>query len=504
MADVVGREFDIIVVGAGNAATCSALSAVENGASVLMLETAPKDSRGGNSAFTGGAFRFSYNGVDDLMELCPSLADEDLDNIDFGTYTHDQYYDDIFRMTQYRSDADLIEVLVTNSFDTAKWMTTHGIDLIPATGRQAFKVDGKFKFWGGLALRINGGGEQLVQTLHDTAEKAGIEVLYEATATDLLYDEDRGVHGVRCRHKGKVLNLESKAVVLACGGFESNQEMRARYLGPGWDLAKVRGTEYNNGEGLNMALDIGAMPYGHWSGCHAVAWDLNAPPYGDLDIGDQFQKHNVPFSIVVNANGERFRDEGEDFHSYCYARYGGEILQQPGMFAWQIFDQKVTHLLRSEYHIRRITKVSADTIEELAAKLDGVNPERFIQTVKEFNDSVRTDIPFDPNVHDGRCTEGLAINKSNWANPLDTPPFDAYAVTAGVTFTFGGIKVSTKAEVERTGKRAIPGLYAAGEMVGGLYFHNYASGTGLMAGATFGRIAGREAAEHVKMLGQAR
>lgn len=497
MSDIDVAGIDIIVVGAGNAATCAALSAVESGAKVLMLETAPKDFRGGNSAFTGGAFRFSYNGVDDLMQLCPSLADEDLDNIDFGTYTHDQYYDDIFRMTQYRSDADLIEVLVTNSFDTAKWITGLGIDLIPATGRQAFKVDGKFRFWGGLALRINGGGEQLVQTLHDRAEQAGIRVVYEATAIDLLYDGTRGVYGVRCRHGGKTHDLEAKAVILACGGFESNQAMRARYLGPGWDLAKVRGTEFNNGEGLEMAMRIGAMPYGHWSGCHAVAWDLNAPPYGDLAIGDQFQKHNVPFSIVVNANGERFRDEGEDFHSYCYARYGGEILQQPGMFAWQIFDQKVTHLLRSEYHIRRITKVTAESIEELAPKLEGVNAQNVIRTVEAFNAACRTDIPFDPNVRDGRCTEGLAINKSNWANPLDTPPFEAYAVTAGVTFTFGGIKVSTLAEVERHGKKTIPGLYAAGEMVGGLYFHNYASGTGLMAGATFGRIAGREAAKYV-------
>jgi tricarballylate dehydrogenase len=502
MSDIDTTGIDIIVVGAGNAATCAALSAVEHGAKVLMLETAPKDSRGGNSAFTGGAFRFSYNGVDDLMQLCPSLADEDLDNIDFGTYTHEQYYDDVFRMTQYRSDADLVEVLVTNSFETAKWMTTHGIELIPALGRQAFKVDGKFKFWGGLALRINGGGEQLVATLHETAEKAGIRVVYEATAVDLLHDGGSGggsgVYGVRVRHGGRTHDLKAKAVVLACGGFESNQAMRARYLGPGWDLAKVRGTEFNNGEGLEMALRIGAMPYGHWSGCHAVAWDLNAPPYGDLAIGDQFQKHNVPFSIVVNANGERFRDEGEDFHSYCYARYGGEILQQPGMFAWQIFDKKVTHLLRSEYHIRRITKVSADTIEALAEKLDGVNAANFVRTVKEFNAACRTDVPFDPNVHDGRCTDGLRINKSNWANPLDTPPFDAYAVTAGVTFTFGGIKVSTLAEVERHGKKKIPGLYAAGEMVGGLYFHNYASGTGLMAGATYGRIAGREAAKFVK------
>ena len=496
MANFIRPDVDVIVVGAGNAACASAASAVENGSSVVMIETAPEDMRGGNSAFTGGAFRFSHNGVDDLMDLCPSLADEDLENIDFGTYTHEQYYDDIFRMTQYRADGDMCEILVTNSYETAKWMTTYGVDLIPAMGRQAFKVDGKFRFWGGLALRINGGGEQLVKNWHEQMSKIGVDVLYECTAIGLLHDEGEGVHGVRVRYQGQEHDIAAKSVILACGSFESNAEMRARYLGPGWDLAKVRGTAYNNGAGLQMALDLGAMPYGHFSGAHAVAWDLNAPPYGDITIGDQFQKHNVPFAVVLNSKGERFRDEGEDFHSYVYARYGGEILKQPGMCAFQIFDAKVQHLLRSEYRCRFLTKYSADTIEELAGKIEGMDAARMIKTIEEFNAACRTDIPFDPNVHDGRCTEGLSINKSNWANPIDEPPFDAYAVTAGVTFTFGGVKVSGRTEVERADGSAIKGLYAAGEMVGGLYFHGYASGTGLMAGATFGRIAGREAAVH--------
>jgi tricarballylate dehydrogenase len=496
MASIDTSDIDVIVVGAGNAACASAASAVENGSKVLMIETAPENSRGGNSAFTGGAFRFSYNGIDDLMALCPSLADEDLDTIDFGTYTHEQYYDDIFRMTQYRADGDMCEILVTNSYESAKWMTSHGVDLIPATGRQAFKVDGKFRFWGGLALRINGGGEQMVMNWHEQMKKLGVKVIYECTATGLIHEESTGVTGVIVRHQGEEHELRAKSVVLACGGFESNAAMRAQYLGPGWDLAKVRGTAYNNGAGLKMALDLGAMPYGQFSGCHAVAWDVNAPPYGDITIGDQYQKHNVPFAVVVNANGDRFRDEGEDFHSYVYARYGGEILQQPGMFAFQIFDAKVQHLLRSEYRCKFLTKYSGNTIEELASKMEGANAANVVKTVKEFNEACKGDVPFDPNIHDGLCTEGLAINKTNWANRIDEPPFDAYAVTAGVTFTFGGVKVSGQTEVERSDGSLIKGLYAAGEIVGGLYFHGYASGTGLMAGATFGRIAGREAAVH--------
>lgn len=340
-----------------------------------------------------------------------------------------------------------------------------------------------------------GGGPGLVQQLHDAAEREGVRVFYEAQATKLLHDDD-GVHGVRLKLKGRTAEIRAKAVVLACGGFQSNVEMRTRYLGPGWELAKVRGTRFNTGDGIRMALEIGASPYGHWSGCHAVGWDMNAPEFGDLAVGDGFQKHSYPFSIMVNAKGQRFLDEGADFRNYTYAKYGREILMQPGQFAWQIFDSKVTHLLRDEYRIKQVTKVKANTLEELAAKLEGVNPEAFLKTVREYNAAVRTDIPFNPNSKDGRCTEGLSIPKSNWANTIDQGPFEAYAVTCGITFTFGGLRINTKAEVQDTSLATIPGLYAAGELVGGLFYFNYPGGTGLMNGAVFGKIAGEQAAVH--------
>ena len=290
-------------------------------------------------------------------------------------------------------------------------------------------------------------------------------------------------------------DLRAGAVVLACGGFESNPEMRARYLGPNWDLAKVRGTKYNTGIGHRMAIDIGAAVAGHWSGAHAVQWDMNAPPYGDLSVGDRFQKHNYPFGVLVNARGERFLDEGLDFHSYTYAKYGHEVMKQPGLFAWQIFDAKIVHLLREEYRIARITKEQANTLEELAPKLTGVDTAAVLDTLRQYNAAPRPDVPFNPNVHDGLRTMGLSIDKTNWAQVLDTPPFHAYGVTAGVTFTFGGLKTTTSAEVEDTSGVPIPGLYAAGEILGGLYFHNYGSGTGLVAGVVFGRIAGKQAAD---------
>jgi tricarballylate dehydrogenase len=485
---------DVLVIGAGNAAANAALQARELGASVAMLETAPQEARGGNSAFTGGAFRFAFTTIEDLIALAPDIRDLDLVNIDFGSYTSEQYYDDMHRLTDYRCDPELTDILISDSYAAALWLKKIGVRFQPALGRQAFNIGGKFKFWGGLACHLLGGGTQLVATLHEAVEKAGIKVLYSTTAVGLIHEGGR-VRGVRAKRGGEDVELRAQAVVLACGGFESNPEMRARYLGPNWDLVKVRGTRFNNGWGHRMAIELGAATHGHWSGAYAVQWDVNAPPYGDLSVGDRFQKHNYPFGIIVNARGERFVNEGADFHSYTYAKYGHEVLKQPGLFAWQVFDQKIVGLLREEYRIPRITKEMANTFEELAPKLTGVDAKGFLNTMREFNAAPRPHIPFNPNIHDGLCTSGLAIDKTNWANTLDAPPYHAYGVTTGITFTFGGLRVSTKAEVLDTTQAPLRGLYAAGEIVGGLYYHNYGSGTGLVAGVVFGRIAGCEAAK---------
>ncbi|MBO0712918.1 MAG: FAD-dependent oxidoreductase, partial [Acetobacteraceae bacterium] len=331
---------DVLVVGAGNAALCAAISAHENGAKVLMLEAAPFEERGGNSHFTGGAFRFAFSGIDDLVAVLPSLAQQNLADVDFGTYSEAEFFDDLFALTQYRTDADLAEILVRGSRDTASWFVRQGVKLEPGLGRQAYQVDGKFKFWGGLALQIWGGGPEMLKALYANVERRGTPISFATPAVGLLCEDGR-IIGVAAEQRGKRVEIRAGAVVLACGSFESNPEMRARYLGPGWELAKVRGTRFNMGAGLSMALAIGARPHGHWSGCHSVAWDVNAPPYGDLAVGDQFQKHNYPFGILINARGERYVDEGANFHSHTYAKYGAEIVKQPGMFAWQVFDAKV-------------------------------------------------------------------------------------------------------------------------------------------------------------------
>ena len=269
------------------------------------------------------------------------------------------------------------------------------------------------------------------------------------------------VSGVRAQRKGKAAEFRAKSVVLASGGFEANPEMRTRYLGPGWELAKVRGSRFN--------------------------------------VGDQFQKHSYIFGLLINASGKRFVDEGWDFHSFTYAKYGGEVLKQEGQFAWQVFDSKVTKLLRSEYRIKFMTKVSANTLEELAPKLEGVNAQQFLKTVKDFNAAVKKDVKFDHTIKDGKGTVGIEPQKSNWAQPLDTPPYDAYMTTCGITFTFGGLRIDKETgQVLDVNFHPIAGLYTAGEMVGGLFYFNYPSGTGLVSGAVFGKLAGASAGKAAK------
>ena len=491
-------SYDVIVLGGGNAAMCAALSARESGARVLVLERAPQDKRGGNSAYTGGGFRMVHHGAADIKKIVPDLTDDEIARTDFGEYSAEQYLDDLGRITQYYIDPDLAETIVKESTGTVHWMRDRGIRFMPNYGRQAYNVNGRFKFFGGVVIFANGGGTGLMELHYKAAEKHGIEVRYQTRATALLQGK-AGVEGVRVTANGVPEEIRARAVVLACGGFEANREMRTRYLGPGWDMAKVRGTRYNTGDGISMALEIGAQSYGQWSGCHSVAWERYAPDFGDVNAPHAGYRHSYPFGIMVNADGKRFVDEGADFRNYTYAKYGRVVLQQPGSFAWQIFDQQVKHLMRDEYKLRGATKVQADTLEGLVEKMQDVHPQNFLDTVRDYNASIKRDVPFDPNVKDGRTTVGLAIDKTNWANPLEKSPFEAYSVGCGITFTFGGLKIDPATHVLDMEDAPIPGLYAAGELVGGLYYFNYPGSTGLMAGSVFGRIAGREAAAHAKI-----
>jgi len=486
-------DWDVIVVGAGNAAMCAALSAAEQGVRVLVLEKATKEDRGGNSTFTAGGFRFCHDGVDDLRtDILDDMTDGEYDSIgNLPSLSEDQFMEILMRITEHQADEDLGRILISQSRDTMRWMRKHKIRFIPMFGRQSFKIDGKHHFYGGVNIEAVGGGWGLVDMLMQAADRMGITVLYETGLRDLIQDESGAVTGVRAFGPDGYVNFKAKSVVLACGGFESNPEMRVRYLGPGWELCRVRGTQHNTGDGINAALRIGARPHGGWSSCHAVQWDISAPPYGDRVVLDNFQKHSYPIGIVVNLNGERFIDEGADYRNHTYAKYGKEVMNQPQRTAIQIFDSKTHDMVRDEYRIREVTKGTGNTIEELAEEL-GINPVGLRKTVDEFNAACQPG-EYNPSILDGVSTKGLAVPKSNWALPIDQGPFFGYVVTCGITFTFGGLKIDTDGRVLDLVDKPIPGLYAAGELVGGIFFQNYPGGTGLLNGSVFGRLSGKNA-----------
>ena len=488
--------WDVAVVGCGNAALCAAISAREQGARVVVLEKAPEDERGGNSFFTAGGFRFVHDGLEDVCtDVLTDLSEAEKARIELPTHDRQYFYDTLMKVTRHQAEEDLAWTLIDESRPAMAWLRGNGVRFVPMFGRQSYEVDGKQVFYGGVNIEAVGGGAGLVDFLLRRAAAVGVEIRYETGAAGLVQDETGRVTGLRLRTPKGYEVLETGAVVLACGGFEANPEMRARYLGHGWDLARVRGTRHNTGDGIRMALEAGARPHGNWSGCHSVGWDISAPAYGDRAVGDNFQKHSYPLGIMVNLDGERFVDEGEDYRNLTYVRFGRAIMEQPHRWCAQIFDAKTVHMLRDEYRIREITKVEADSIEELAAGLE-IDPQALAKTVREFNAACRSSNAYNPAVLDGVSTEGLSPDKTNWALPLDSPPYVAFVTTTGVTFTFGGLQIDDRNRVQDLSGRPMDGLYAAGELVGGLFFENYPGGSGLMSGSVFGRRAGRFAAEY--------
>lgn len=491
------QSYDVIVVGAGNAAFCAAHAAREAGASVLMLDKAPQEWSGGNSYFTAGATRTTYSGLDDLRPLLSDLSDELAAITDLPPYTPADFAQDMRRVTEGRCDPELTTMLVDSIAATVRWLHEKGIQWRLMYDRQSFFAHGRHQFWGNLALGVAGQGPGLIQQHTGIASRTGIEIRYESPVIALELGPDGAITGVICHGPNGRETLHADAVILACGGFEADPRMRASYLGPNWDLAKVRGTPYNTGEGLRMALDVGAQPYGHWSGCHAIQWDSAAPRSGDRAIGHRFSKQSYPLGIVVNRDAARFVDEGADFRNYTYAKYGAEVLKQPGAIAYQLFDAKTEPLLRQEeYTAPGVSRYEAGTIRELASAA-GLSPAALCATVDAFNAAVQPG-DFQPSVKDGKRTVGISPPKSNWAQPLDNPPYYAFAVTCGITFTFGGLKVDRSSGVLDRSNQPLPGLYAAGEVVGGLFYHNYPGGSGLSSGMVFGRRAGSSAAAYAR------
>jgi succinate dehydrogenase/fumarate reductase flavoprotein subunit len=337
-----------------------------------------------------------------------------------------------------------------------------------------------------MVLSVVDGGKGLVAQHTEAAKQAGVEIRYSTTLTGLRVLSGRVV-GVKLKEE----SISTSAVILCCGGFEASPRLRAQYLGPNWDLAHVRGTPFNTGDGLEISLrEVNAKFVGNWSGCHSVAWDANSPSNsGSRELTNQYTKSGYPLGIMVNSEGERFVDEGIDMRNFTYASFGREILRQPGGFAFQIWDKTGLEWLREEEYGDNVTKkIQAESIEELADKLgeEGlVNRDRFVRTIQDYNDAIashRTENPkakFDPSVKDGLSTQsspkGLALPKSNWALPIKQAPYVAVKVTCGITFTFGGVAVNpqTAAVISNADGSGIPGLWAAGEIVGGCFYGNY-------------------------------
>ncbi|KAI6846968.1 FAD/NAD(P)-binding domain-containing protein [Hortaea werneckii] len=460
---------DVLVIGGGNAGFSAAIAAKEAGAGhVVLIDKCPEDWAGGNSYFTAGAMRTVHGGLDDLSSIVNNVDDGLLEKIDLDPYTDQEFRNDMDRICQGQSDPILSEALIKGSRESVQWLADHGV-----------------------------------------------EVHYSTAATKLHKDSTSdAVGGVSVEQNARPALIQTKAVILAAGGFEANSRMRAHYLGEGWDRAYVRGTPYNTGDLLDIAVrDISAKKAGNWSGCHCTCWDANAPTdSGDRGVSNEFTKSGYPMGVMINAHGERFVDEGVDYRNYTYAIFGRAILQQPGGIAYQIYDKKSIPWLRSEeYRDEVVRKIHGSSIEDLAGNLasgEGLqNTEKFVQTLQQFNTAAHAYRDENPHqqwnlaVKDGLSTQSsshkLALPKTHWALPIDEPPFLAVKVTGGITFTFGGLEVEpeTTGVISSATSQPVPGLFCAGEMLGGLFYGNYPGGSGLTSGTVFGRRAGIAAAD---------
>lgn len=489
LAPALPSRVDVIVVGGGNAGFSAAHAAALRGRSVLLLERGRADMSGGNSFYTAGATRIAHDGFDDLAGFVETDARHAQTEV--PAYSSAEYTADLVKVTNGKNDPELTRVLTEESGDTLRWLSELGLKYRLMYERQAYeRPDGSFLFWGGLHVGNVGGGEGLMADHAAVAARLGVDVQYGVTVTGLV-STNGAVTGVTYSQGDAVGGeIAAASVVLAAGGFETNAELRGKYLGAGWEHAKVRGTPYNDGALLEAALGLGAVPGGDWSTCHSVQWDaFTEQNESNRELTNRLTRGGYPMGIIVNRDGERFLDEGADYRNYTYAKYGKVILKQPGSIAYQIFDAEHRALLRAEeYDMPGISVQSADTLEELA-DLIGVDADALVETVLVFNASIDRSVVWDPTVKDGRRAD-VTPPKSNWAAPLEQGPFYAFAVTCGITFTFGGLKSDTHGRVLDAAGTHLAGLYVCGEMLGGLFSENYPGGSGLAAGMVFGRRAG--------------
>jgi len=459
------ETYDIVIVGCGMAGLAAALRTTDEGASVVVLEKSPEKHRGGHTRFTE-SFRIP-------------TADIDLDaEFNVEDYTSSDFYSDIMNVTNYRADPDLTDRVANDSAETFEWLTAFGIDWEYQAPHPGYT-----------AGRVWLDGEEFIDELVAVLEDRDATIRYKAEAHDIVRNDEGRVTGVEARVDGKLTRFEGDSVILAAGDYGSSKEKRTRYYGPGYGNMKVRGSRYNTGEAVEATMDAGAKSDGEWGDAHMAIIDAGSPDVeGGITRIDGYQ-----YGVMINHEGERFVDEGEDARAHTYAKFGQRIFEQPYHEAFIIVDQTVVDDIA---HMGPSRAITGDTIEKLAQRLGIENVNQTVETIKDYNAACDPD-EYRPNVLDGNEAIGIEPPKSNWAIPLENPPYTGYPVTGGMTFGFGGVAITPDAEVLNTRDEPIPGLFAAGNATGGLFYNNYPGGTGLTNAAVFGKIAAESAIKEI-------
>jgi tricarballylate dehydrogenase len=460
------KTYDVLVAGGGNAALCAAITARQAGASVLLVESAPRAFRGGNSRHTRN-LRAMHDKPNEVLT---------------DAYKEDEYWDDLLRVTGGQTDESLARMTIRASSGVFGWMKAAGVRFQPSlTGTLNLGRTNAF---------FLGGGKALVNAYYLTAERLGVEILYDTEVVSINMD-DGSVRSIDITYKGFPETIHARCVVASSGGFQANLDWMREYWGDAVDNFVIRGTPYNRGRVLKNLLDQGVGAVGDPTQFHAVALDARAPKF---DGGITTRLDSVPYSVVVNRNGERFYDEGEDVWPKRYAIWGRLIAQQPGQIAYSICDAKAFTLFMPSV----FPAFKANTIEELAIQMK-LDPGKVRETIDAFNKAVKPGQVFDNLKLDANSTDGLTPNKTNWARAVDKPPFYGYPLRPGITFTYLSVKVNDKAQVLMDNGQPAANLFASGEiMSGNILGKGYLAGFGMTIGTVFGRIAGQEAARRAR------
>ncbi|MDE0111618.1 MAG: FAD-dependent tricarballylate dehydrogenase TcuA [Albidovulum sp.] len=484
----------LVVVGSGSAAMVAAMIAHDEGCrKIRIVEKAPEAEMGGNTRFTPGFWRFAFKDQEEVksMGLLPQVTEEEWKSIYLEPYSPEDYFNSIMKVGEGKPKKEFAHWIADESNDITRYLTSEGFRWQFATSFVT-ATDEDRTYNGGLFMSSKGLGPGLIDMQLEALRSRNLEVECDTAAVDLLRDNGGAVIGIRARMPDGSYEDIHGVVILASGGFEANPEMRTRYLGPEWNIVKTRGTRFNTGEMMQAAFNIGAQAFGHIAGTHSTCVDTSSPELAPLELGTTTTRISHQWGVLVNRLGKRFTDEGFDWLFQSYVKVANDVIKQPGNVAYQIFDSKVFGLLdKTRYPCA--DPAQADTIEELADKID-IDKDEFLATIHAYNGAVDDSVPFDATSKDGLATVGLSPNKTNWAQKMDTPPYRAYPVESGITFTFGGLKQDMNSRILDFQDKPIEGLYGCGEITGGFFYTNYPAGSGLVKGAVTARAAARHAA----------